>query len=121
MLLKSDKDDLSKLHNIITNYYYNLGRKFIIYEHEISNEFNDNDYYVRWLLDRKYVFEYRITEDRGMALSIVSKAIGPKFFTPYDFWDYDNAERFNMNVDEISILNNLKLIDEFIAINSFDA
>lgn len=114
MLLKNNEDNLIKLHNIIADYYYNLGRKFIIYEHNILSESDSIGYYVRWLLDRKYVFEYRVTEDRNMMLSVVSMAIWSHFFIAHDFWDYDNAERFSLSVDEYAILKNLKLIDEFI-------
>lgn len=48
-----------------------------------------------------------------MMLSVVSMAIWSHFFIAHDFWDYDNAERFSLSVDEYAILKNLKLIDEF--------
>lgn len=114
MQLKNNDNNLRDLHNIITDYYYKLDRIFLIYEHDLLLENDTNGYYVRWLLDRKHVFEYKVIEDRGMQLSIISKAIGPNFFSTYDFMSYDNAERFSLSVDKISILRNLKLLDEFI-------
>lgn len=114
MPLKNNQLNLINLHNIITEYYFKLGRDFLIYENKNVDDINSNDYYVRWLLDKKRVFEYRITRDRGIDLSIVSMAIGPHFFSVHDFWDYTNGERFRLSIDRESILANLILLDEFI-------
>lgn len=114
MLLKDDDQSFEVLYNTISSFYYNIDRQFLIFEHQRQANEVDSDYYVRFLLDRKHVLEYRITKDRGFLLSVVSLAIGPHYFIPADFWDYENSRRFKLESSTEAVVFNLKLVDEFL-------
>jgi hypothetical protein len=103
------------LFNTVTSFYReNGGRKIIVFEEQYPSENLDSGYFVRYLLDRRHVVEYRITNDRDLFLSILSLAIGPHYFPPMDFWDYENSQRFSLEASTEAILYNLKLLDEFL-------
>jgi hypothetical protein len=74
----------------------------------------EKGYFIRFLLDAKYVVEYRIGRDRNFFLSIPSLAIGPHYFPPCDFWDYANSQRFTLEASTEAIVHNLKILDEFL-------
>lgn len=86
----------------------------VIFEEEYPDKDIDSGYFVRYLLDAKHVIEYRITNDRNFFLSIVSLAIGPHYFSPADFCDYENSQRFSLEASTEAIVHNLNLLDEFL-------
>lgn len=114
MQLKNNASSAEALFNSVSTFYFDGGRKCVIFENTLPNESVETDYFVRFLLDRKYVVEYRIASDRGRFLSVVSLAIGPEYFSPGDFWDYENAQRFDLEASTDAIPYNLKLLDEFL-------
>lgn len=115
MILNNDNQSVDMLFNTIMNFYRTNGnREVLIFE---SSEIRDNyeiGYFVRFLLEKKYVIEYKISSDRGYLLSILSLAIGPHFFTPGEFWDYKNSQRFMLEASTEAIELNLSLLDEFL-------
>lgn len=115
MLLKNDDHSFGLLFNTIGNYYEKNGNRVVKrFENEKPSSDVDTGYFVRFLLERKYVVEYRIVQDRGIFLSVPSLAIGPHYFMPSDFWDYQNFERFKLEASTEAIEHNLKLLDEFL-------
>ncbi|MCJ8146549.1 hypothetical protein MKI79_06490 [Acinetobacter sp. A3.8] len=110
MSLNSEHQNLWELNNIISKYYDSLNRVYAVFERRYTKDENDGypGYFVRWLLDRKHVFEYRITEDREMLLSVISMGIGPAYFSVFEFWGYHNAERFRLGVGEEEIIHNYR-------------
>jgi hypothetical protein len=71
-------------------------------------------YFLRFLLDKRHVIECRIEKDRGLFIAIPSIAIGPHYFSPGQFWDYENAQRFTLEATTEGIDHNLRLLDEFL-------
>lgn len=114
MQLKNEMYSFDMLFNSISLFYDDNERKLLIFEQKFPTEDADEGYYVRYLLDRKHVIQYRIVQDRGFFLSILSLAIGPHYFDPADFWDYENSERFKLEASTEAIVHNLKLLDEFL-------
>jgi hypothetical protein len=114
--LKNDITSFDSLFNAVSYFYRgDESRIILIFEEKYPDKDTDSEYFVRFLLDRKHVVEYRITNDRGLFLSILSLAIGPHYFPPTDFWDYENSQRFNLEASTEAIVHNLKLLDEFLA------
>jgi len=105
----------SELFNTISSYYENIdGRKIFIFEEQYPTEDLELGYFIRYLLNAKHVVEYRVKNDRGIFLSVLSLAIGPHYFIPGVFWDYENSQRFNLDASTEAIVHNLKLLDEFL-------
>jgi hypothetical protein len=111
--LKDRLSDLDALYNAVTDFYFVTSRRCLIFESKSPGAEGQGDYFVRFLLDGKHVVEYRIAEDRGTFLSIVSLAIGPHYFSPGDFWDYKNSQRFTLEASTDAVSYNLNLLDEF--------
>lgn len=115
MQLRNEMDSFDILFNTVTLFYSrDKGRRVLIFETKVPDEDIDAGYFVRYLLDSKHVVEYRIANDRHIFLSILSLAIGPHYFTPADFWDYENSQRFSLEASTEAIERNLKLLDEFL-------
>lgn len=114
MQLKNEINSLDPLYNTVAEYYSDRGRRCLIFDAVLPGESVDSGFYIRFLLDRKHVLEYRMERERGFFLSVVSLAIGPHYFTPGDFWDYENSQRFNLDASTEAIEQNLKLLDEFL-------
>jgi hypothetical protein len=113
--LKNEMRSFDMLFNAVSSFYQkNEDRKILIFDEKFPSEDTDSGYFIRYLLDRKHVVEYRIVNDRGFFLSILSLAIGPHYFPPADFWDYENSQRFSLEASTEAIENNLKLLDEFL-------
>jgi len=115
MLLKNDEKSFDLLFNTVGDYYEKNGNR-TVYRFEKSKPITglEADYFVRFLLEKKYVIEYRITQDRGLFIAIPSLAIGPHYFSPGEFWDYKNAGRFTLEASTEGVEQNLKLLDEFL-------
>lgn len=114
MLLKNDGASFDALFNAINAFYSEIGnRTVLIFEEQLPSENSETGYFVRFLLDRKQVIEYRIATDRGFFLSILSLAIGPHYFIPGEFWNYEDAQRFSLEPSTEAVVHNLKLLDEF--------
>jgi hypothetical protein len=113
--LRNEMNSFDILFNTVT-FFYNRdkGRHVLIFETKFPSEDIDAGYYVRYLFDSKHVVEYRMANDRHTFLSILSLAIGPHYFTPADFWDYENPQRFSLDASTEAIEHNLKLLDEFL-------
>jgi hypothetical protein len=115
MQLKNDMNSFDVLFNTITLFYNrDKGRRVLIFETKVPGEDIDAGYFVRYLLDSKHVVECRIANDRRKFLSIISLVIGPHYFTPADFWDYENSQRFSLDASTEAIEHNLTLLDEFL-------
>lgn len=113
--LKNDEIGFSALYNTVVKYYEVHGERsvFIFESQEPSDDF-DSGYYVRFLMDRKNVIEYKICSDRNMSIAILSLAIGPHYFNPGEFWNYKNSQRFTLEATTEGLEFNLKLLDEFL-------
>jgi hypothetical protein len=112
--LKNEMDSFDLLFNTVSSFYQKCERRrFLIFEKKYPNEDIESGYFVRYLLDAKHVVEYRITSDRNFFISIPSLAIGPHYFAPMEFWDYQNSERFSLEASTEAIVHNLTLLDEF--------
>jgi hypothetical protein len=113
--LKNDMGSFDLLFNTASSYYREHGdRQIIIFEEQYPSDDSERGYFIRYLLSKKHVVEYRVNSDRGFLLSIVSIAIGPHYFSPGDFWDYKNSQRFSLEASTEAIVQNLKLLDEFL-------
>jgi hypothetical protein len=112
--LRNDVSSFDALYNAVSSFYYDRLRSNLIFESGPPTNDADSGYFVRFLVDRKHVAEYRIASDRGISLSIVSLAIGPHYFSPGDFWDYDNSQRFSLEASTEAVSYNLTLLDEFL-------
>ncbi|MED5596344.1 hypothetical protein [Janthinobacterium sp. P210006] len=114
MLLKNNEESFEFLFNAIGDYYEKNGNREVYrFENVRPVGVEGEDYYVRYLLERKHVVEYRIAQDRGGFIAIPSLAIGPHYFNPGEFWDYKNSRRFTLEASIEGIEHNLKLLDEF--------
>jgi hypothetical protein len=113
----NDSNSLSTLYNSIIDYYYDAGRSVLIFEKTEPFSEQELNYFVRFLVDKKHVMEYRICTDRGISIAIPSLAIGPHFFSPGEFWDYENSQRFTLEPTVDGLKKNLKLMDEFFSIS----
>lgn len=71
---------------------------------------------VEFLIDRKHVARYSISpgDQCGTFLGNVYLGIGPRFFTPFEFWSVSDGERFRLSTDPFDIEVNLDLLDEFL-------
>jgi len=101
-----------ELYNTIVRHYSDQNREYTIFDQNDGEA--EGDSYVRFLIDRKHVIEYRITVDRGMDLAIPSVAIGPHYFPPVDYWDYRNSQRFSLSPDIEALKHNLSVLDDFL-------
>jgi hypothetical protein len=114
--LKNEMHSFDMLFNAVSSFYRgDQSRRVLIFEEKYPDKDDDSGYFVRFLLDRKHVVEYRVANDRGLFLSILSLAIGPHYFPPTDFWDYENSQRFNLEASTEAIVHNLELLEEFLA------
>ncbi|WP_157900234.1 hypothetical protein [Rhodoferax koreensis] len=115
MLLKNDEKSFELLFNTIGDYYEKNGnRTAYIFENLKPGNNIEAGYFVRFLLEKKHILEYRIVQDRGFFIAIPSFAIGPHYFSPGEFWDYKNSQRFTLEASTEGIEQNLKLLDEFL-------
>jgi hypothetical protein len=113
--LRNSIPSFDMLFNEVSSFYRGDESRIIsIFEEKHPDKDMDSGYFVRFLLERKHVVEYRIANDRGFFLSILSLAIGPHYFPPADFWDYENSQRFSLEASTEAIVHNLKLLDEFL-------
>lgn len=110
MLLRNDIDGRNELRQIIFKHHQEKGLPATIFwESEEYGFFN-----IYFLISRKYVAHYGISEDRSTAIGGVQLAIGPHYFSPEDFWGYEPAQRFSIETDDGAVKRNLCLLDEFL-------
>jgi hypothetical protein len=112
--LKSDMSGFAAMFNGVSSFYKSAGRRIVIFDEKHPNGDVESGYFIRYLLDAKHVVEYRIANDRNVFLSVLSLAIGPHYFAPGAFWDYENSQRFNLDASTEAIEHNLRLLDEFL-------
>ena len=110
MLLKNDINGRNGLRRIILEHYQKQNVPITIFSESDEHGF----FNVHFLINRKYVARYGIGEDRSTSIGGVQLAIGPHYFSPEDFWDYESAQRFSIETSEDAIRRNLKLLDEFL-------
>lgn len=113
MQLNNDLSSFEALFEAIRKYYKVSGDraiKFISYTPPNSFE----TFEVEFLLDRKHICKYLVTQDRWGNVAGVELAIGPYYFGPADFWSYENSERFTMEASTEGVEKNLRLLDEFL-------
>lgn len=115
MQLKNDNASLDLLCNTIDAFYIKHGKRdFIGFDMLYPSDNDLDEYYYRFLMNRKHVIEYKIAKERGTLIGVVSLAIGPHYFYPFDFWDYENSQRFDLDPTTEAIHRNLLLMDEFL-------
>ena len=113
MQLKNDINSHNLLDETIFNYYQKNGNRHLSnFLHTEDSECNAFDTY--FLIDRKHVIRYGISQDREFWLAAVSLAIGPHYFGASDFWSYENSDRFTLEATTEGVEHNLKLLDEFL-------
>lgn len=115
MELKNDLDGMNALNDLIYSYYKKNGdRKVHIFLRSVDDEKKIES--IHFLLESKYVAKYSVGEsDRGSGfLGALGLAIGPHYFSPSQFWSYENAQRFRMSTEPFDIEFNLQLFDEFL-------
>jgi hypothetical protein len=105
---------LSELFNAISSYYAERRRVFTIFDNASMSGEPPTGYYVRFLLERKFVVEYKFESDRDTLVGTVSLGIGPAYFMPADFWNYENSQRFSLDESTEAIRHNLGVLDEFL-------
>ena len=113
MQLKNDLDSKNLLDETIHDYYRKVGGRFA------SNFLRSEDstcvgYATYFLIDRRHVIRYGISQDRGRWLGAVSLAIGPHYFGAADFWSYEASQRFTLEATTEGVIKNLSLLDEFL-------
>lgn len=114
MQLENDEKSFSLLFNAIGDYYEKNGNRAVHRFENVKPSGTETGYFVRFLLERKHVVEYRIAQDRDTFIGILSLAIGPHYFSPGEFLDYENSQRFVLEASTEGIETNLKLLDEFL-------
>lgn len=113
MQLKNDFEGRNFLRDTIIGHHERIGGRTIqCFLHTENKEWNWH--YEHFLLNRKFVFRYGLGEDRGLTLGGIELAIGPHYFSPADFWDYANSQRFKMEASTEAVEHNLMLLDEFL-------
>jgi hypothetical protein len=113
MQLKIDNDGRNLLDDTIRHYYkIDANREAKNFLHSKDDEWGW--FYTHYLLDKKVVIRYGIGEDRGMCVGGIQLAIGPHYFSPADFWSYENSTRFTIEASTEGVLKNLRLLDEFL-------
>lgn len=118
MQLGINSDGLNELRKIILDHYQKNGGKTV----SIFKETLDaSSIAIHYLLERKHVIQYAIgLDDKGwkMSMGTILLGIGPHYFSPADFWSYENFRRFKMAAEPFDIQFNLKLLDEFLALSN---
>ncbi len=117
MLLRNDKEGIILLDEVVVNYYRTRERSCIGFLHSENVEWNE--LYSHFLIDRKHVIRLSLVKDREIFLTAIELGIGPHYFTPSDFWSYENSQRFRISANDESIVINLKLLDEFFATQTY--
>lgn len=113
MMIKNDIDGRNLLRKTISSFYeVNGGRHLYCFRVEKKDGLDWHEEHC--LLDRKHVFSYSIGSDRGIAIGGIALAIGPHYFTPANFWDHENSERFSIESSTEAVEKNLRLLDEFL-------
>lgn len=111
--LKNDLDGRNLLDETIYSYYRKNGNRHVSnFSHTEDPEWDGFDTY--FLIDRKHVIRYGISQDRGFWLGAVSLAIGPHYFGAADFWSYEDSQRFTLEATTEGVEKNLGLLDEFL-------
>jgi hypothetical protein len=112
----------------ISNEDMNLVRETIIEHYSKQDRFvrifkegahEDQSSYYEFLIDRKHVARYSFgPHDKGYPTMLggLELAIGPRFFSPADFWSYEASNRFCMGATLVDIRWNLHLLDKFLAL-----
>jgi hypothetical protein len=112
MQLSNDLEGRNLLARTIFAFYRSDGDRIV--KNFLRSEDKEQGYfYTHFLVDAVHVIRYGIGQDRGILLGGVEIAIGPHYFSPADFWSYENSERFTLEASTEGVVHNLKLLDEF--------
>ena len=112
MQLKNDSDSWNRLSRTIESYYEDQERCVSIFSAPLPK--GDESLEFCFLVSRKHVVKYIIGLDRGDYLGVLQLGIGPHYFSPTDFWSYENSTRFTIEASTEGVLKNLRLLDEFL-------
>jgi hypothetical protein len=108
--LKNDECGWNNLKDTILNHYNKIGMPI-----NFSGSSREEGWLFHYyLIDKKHVIQYGIGEDRHVMLGGLALGIGPRYFGPSEFWDYENSERFSMEASTEAVEKNLNLLDEFL-------
>lgn len=113
MQLRNDVDGRNALRETIYGYYKKNGDRPSV---NFRDSEEDGFFYTYFLFDRKHVIRYSLGEDRHVCIGGLCLAIGPHYFRPSEFWDYENDRRFSMEASPEAVVRNLKLLDEFFGV-----
>jgi len=116
VLLRNDIEGRNALKKIVLDFYESR-------EIFVRNFLNSEDKEWGWfdahfLIDRKFVFKYGIGMDRGTWLGGISLAIGPHYFSPSDFWSYEDSKKFKVEPDKEAIEHNLRMLNKFLGLEA---
>jgi hypothetical protein len=110
--INCNNEGMQSLYNTVAMYYAAKKQNAVIYEKNLPLKDEKSDIFVRFLVYRRHIVECRIGWDRSL-LAATSLAIGPGFFSPAEFWDYENSLRFTVEPTTEGVEKNLRLMDEF--------
>lgn len=113
MMIRNDIDGRNLLRKTISSFYEANGGRHL-YCFRVDQKDSSGWHEEHCLLDRKHVFSYSIGSDRDTAIGAIALAIGPHYFTPANFWDYENSTRFSIESSTEAVEKNLRLLDEFL-------
>ncbi len=116
MQLKNNLEGRNLLDDTVRNYYRKAGNRSI--KHFLWSE-DRGVLSSHFLLERRHVLKISIGEDRGAYLTDIQLGIGPHYFSPSDFWSYEDYRRFKIEADIWSIEFNLRLMDEFLGYTQY--
>lgn len=112
MQLEDNMDGFARLSEEIQRFYLDQPHRTIYIFDNKAPEKSSGDCYLRFLIDRKHVVEYRLCRDRGVVLGVISLAIGPQYFLPIHFLDVETAKRFTIEPTTSGVVKNLQALDE---------
>ncbi|MGD1324829.1 hypothetical protein ACNHE5_07860 [Pandoraea pnomenusa] len=112
MQLKNDAESLDLVDQCVIDYYRSKGRYVKNFLRSRNDEWGT--LYSHYLVDRKTVVRVSLGQDRGIFLTGIQIGIGPHYFSPSEFWSFEDADRFRMEASVESVLVNLSALDDFI-------
>lgn len=112
MQLNNDIEGLNLLRNTILEFFEREGSVIFCFFETKDDEWD----YQYFLLNRKHVFRYGIGMDRDILIGGLELGIGPHYFGPAYFWNYQNSERFKMACNTDAVKHNLQLLKEFLSL-----
>ncbi len=112
MQLKNDFESLDFLDDCVLSYYRSRNR--YVKNFLRSEDIDVGGVYSHFLVDRKHVLRFSLGTDRGIYLTNIQLGIGPHYFSPSEFWSFEDADRFKFDATLEAVAWNLSVLDEFL-------